>query len=64
VVFKHPYFAITGADGAFEFTEFPPGRYELTAWHEEFGSQTKTVDIQPGQPNTVEFVFEPKKKDE
>lgn len=63
VVIKHPYFLITGTDGAFEFHGFPPGKYLLKAWHEKFGQAEASIDVQPGAENAVEFVFEPKADD-
>lgn len=32
-VFDHPYFAITGPDGSFTFTDAPAGKYRLVVWH-------------------------------
>jgi plastocyanin len=46
-VFEHPYFAVTGLDGAFEIRELPPGEHELTLWHETFGRQK--VRVKPGE---------------
>ena len=34
IVAKHPYYAVTDADGNFELTNVPPGNYEIVAWHE------------------------------
>ena len=34
--FNHPYFAVTGADGKFEISGVPPGKYTLVAWHEGY----------------------------
>jgi hypothetical protein len=34
LVVPHPYYAVTGEDGAFELTNVPPGEYEIVAWHE------------------------------
>jgi len=33
-VFDHPYFTVTGTDGAFRIDSLPPGKYHLKAWHE------------------------------
>ena len=32
----HPYVAVTGADGTYNLSGIPPGRYRLIAWHEGF----------------------------
>ena len=34
IVAKHPYYAVTDADGNFELDQVPPGSYEIVAWHE------------------------------
>jgi hypothetical protein len=36
-VFKHPYFAVTDADGAFTIKNAPAGKYRLMAWQEAVG---------------------------
>jgi hypothetical protein len=60
-VFDHPYYAATGLDGKVSFSSFPPGDYELAAWHETFGMQTMTASVQADTTTEVDFVFEPKK---
>jgi plastocyanin len=37
VVMKHPYYAVTDADGHFSL-DVPPGRYKLRIWHEVLGA--------------------------
>ena len=44
-VLDHPFFTVTEADGHFEISNLPPGRYELRAWHERLGEQLFTVEI-------------------
>lgn len=56
-VFKHPFFAVTPADGSFTLRDVPPGDYVVAAWHEKLGTQTQKVTIAPGESKTLEFVF-------
>lgn len=54
-VVEHPYFAVTGADGAFELNNVPPGDYTLEIWHEEYGRQTKQVTVTEKATAEVSF---------
>jgi uncharacterized membrane protein len=44
-VFDHPWFSVTGADGAFTLAGVPPGHYTLTAWHETLGERSAEVTV-------------------
>ena len=44
-VFDHPYFAVTGPDGAFSMKDVPPGTYKLAFWHEKLGRKVQTVTV-------------------
>ena len=44
-VFDHPYFAVTGADGAYSITGVPPGSYTLHVWHERTGDSEQHVSV-------------------
>jgi hypothetical protein len=56
-VFAHPFFQVTGPDGAFELRGLPPGDYEVEAWHERFGATSAKVKLQPQGSADLELVF-------
>ena len=37
MVVRHPYYAVTDESGHYEFTNVPPGTYQIVAWHEGWG---------------------------
>jgi hypothetical protein len=41
MVVRHPYYAVTDESGKFEFTNVPPGTYQIVAWHEGWDRQGK-----------------------
>jgi plastocyanin len=59
-VLPHPFFAVSGEDGAFTIDKLPPGTHKLEAWHEKLGRQAQEVTVKDGEVKTVEFVFQPK----
>jgi plastocyanin len=58
-VFNHPYFKVSGPDGAFELSGLPAGDYELEAWHERYGTRTLAVRVAAGAATAAEFTFTP-----
>lgn len=48
VVMDHPYFAITGEDGAFAIKNLAPGTYTLEAWHPTLGVRSLQVKVGSG----------------
>jgi len=34
MVVQHPYYSVTDESGRFQFTDVPPGTYQIVAWHE------------------------------
>jgi len=56
-VLDHPYFQVTGKDGQFALRNVPPGSYQLTTWHEAFGTKTQTIIIQPKQEQVVSITY-------
>jgi len=56
-VLPHPFFAVTGTDGAFTIKGLPPGTYTVEAWQEKYGTQTATVTVAGSETKTADFSF-------
>ena len=60
-VMEHPYYAVTGVDGAFTLKGLPPGEYEIAAMHEssrfEVSPARATVKVAAGETAKIEFAF-------
>jgi hypothetical protein len=56
-VVDHPFFAVTGKDGAFKIANLPAGTYEIEAWHEIFGTRTATVTVGTKEAKAQDFTF-------
>jgi plastocyanin len=61
-VFDHPYFSVSGTDGAFTIANVPVGKQTVKAWHEVMGTQTQMVDVESGKTATVDFTIMPGQK--
>jgi hypothetical protein len=59
VVVKGPY-AITDDNGNFTIKNVPAGSYTVTAWQEEYGTQTAKVTVAGGQAAKTDFTFKAK----
>jgi Carboxypeptidase regulatory-like domain len=59
VVVKGPY-GTTDGNGAYTINGVPPGSYTVTAWHEEYGTQTQKVTVAAGKPGAADFTFKAK----
>lgn len=60
LVLDHPWCAVTDSEGRFEIEGLPPGRHELTLWHERVGYLDRkwTVDIVPGKTTARDAWFD------
>jgi hypothetical protein len=56
-VVDHPYFAVSGSDGAFSILGVPPGNYVIEARHETLGTQQQNVTVPPSGKVTINFHF-------
>lgn len=54
-VSEHPYYAVTGADGAFRLEQVPPGTHKLTVWHEKLGTKSVEVTVTAGAEQAAAF---------
>lgn len=57
-VTDHPYFAVTGEDGAFRIENLPPGDYVIETWHESLGTQTQNVTVAPNGTAELQFQYD------
>ena len=54
---KHPFAAVTGADGTFTIQGLPPGDYTIEAWQEKYGTQDMKVTVGPKESKTADFSY-------
>jgi len=60
VVTDNVFYDASKADGSFNLTDVPAGKYMLEAWHEKLGKATQTVEVKPGETASVTFEFQDK----
>jgi plastocyanin len=56
-VLKTNHYSISGDTGGFSLPNLPPGKYTITAWHEDYGTKTQDVTITGNETKTVDFSF-------
>ncbi len=55
LVFSHPYFATTDADGRYRIDHVPAGTYTVMAWHDGQVRETRPVTIPAGGTADLDF---------
>ena len=60
VVLKTNHYSISKDDGGFSLPNLPAGKYTVTAWHEDYGTQTQEVTITGNETKSVDFSFKAK----
>jgi plastocyanin len=63
IVTAHPFFAVSGADGAFSIEKVPAGEYTVEAWHTHYGLKTEKVKVEEGKPVEVKFTYDGTEKE-
>jgi len=56
-VLKTSHYDVSKGGGNFKLPNLPPGKYTLTAWHEDYGTQTADVTITGNETKNVNFTF-------
>jgi hypothetical protein len=56
-VVDHPYFAVTGEDGAFALAAVPAGSYVLAVWHEHFGARERPLAVTAGAATVADLTY-------
>jgi plastocyanin len=57
LVFNHPFFDVTDADGRFQLPSLPAGTYTLVAWYEGETRVTRSVSVPPAGWAEVDLVI-------
>ena len=56
-VVDHPYFAVTGLDGGFQWKNVPPGDYTVAVWHEKLGKLEQPVHVAAAGSAAADFTY-------
>jgi plastocyanin len=57
LVFSHPFFAMTDADGRYRIDNVPPGTYAIIAWNEGISSEPRPVTVPDGAVAELDFTL-------
>jgi plastocyanin len=55
LVFGHPFFAVTDADGRYRIGNVPPGTYSVIAWNEGTWAEPRPVTVPDGGSAELDF---------
>jgi plastocyanin len=60
VVLNTSHYDVSRNAGSFSLPNLPPGKYTITAWHEDYGTLTADVTITGKETKEVNFTFKAK----
>jgi plastocyanin len=55
LVFNHPFFAMTDAEGRYRIENVPPGTYGVIAWNEGTSSEARPITVADGGVAELDF---------
>jgi hypothetical protein len=55
LVFSHPFFALTDAEGRYRIENVPAGTYNVVAWNEGTSSDPKSAGVPGGGIAELDF---------
>jgi uncharacterized membrane protein len=55
---RHPYVAITDANGNYEIKDLLPGKYTVRFWHEGFEENSREVEVKTGEVSETNVTFD------
>lgn len=57
IVLNTSHYAVTDNNGDFSVRGLAPGKYTVTAWQEQYGTQSQEVTLSGSETKTIDFVF-------
>ena len=57
LVFNHPFFAMTDAEGRYRIENVPPGNYGVIAWYEGTSSEARPIAVADGAVAELDFTL-------
>jgi plastocyanin len=57
LVFSHPFFAMTDAEGRYRIDNVPPGTYGVIAWNEGTSSDARPITVSDGGVTELDFTL-------
>ena len=57
LVFNHPFFAMTDAEGRYRIENVPPGTYGVIAWNEGTSSEARPITVADGGVAELDFTL-------
>ncbi len=57
LVFSHPFFSVTDAEGRYSIDNVPPGTYDVVAWNEGVASEPRPVTVTDGGVAEEDFTL-------